>query len=140
MGILSPILFPFIFGPSWIRAGYLVSWMTPWFIFQFLASPISMTLHVIGEQKAALGLQIFSLATRLGAVWLALEIDPRFAVESYALSGAIVYASYLAVTHHYLRKATPELPTPNARIPVKIIATWTGISLAIAISILLIRT
>lgn len=94
VGIVSPFAFPFVFGEDWRRAGHLVAWMTPWFIMQFLASPISMALHVTGHQRTAMYLQYFSLVFRVVVVWIAAELLPTVVSESYALSGFVVYSVY----------------------------------------------
>lgn len=96
-GIVAPIVFPAIFGEKWSRAGEFVAWMTPWFVMQFLASPISMTLHVTGNQKSALGLQLFGLLFRVGAVVGAGLLMPSRVVEVYAVSGFFFYCIYFAV-------------------------------------------
>jgi len=101
IGVLSPVLFPLVFGADWERAGWLVAWMTPWFLLQFLASPISMALHVVGAQRAAMGLQFFSLSIRLGMTWIATTWMDGLVAEVYAVSGAIVYGSYfIAIKSH----------------------------------------
>lgn len=97
VGIVSPFAFPFIFGEEWRRAGHLVAWMTPWFIMQFLASPISMALHVQGRQRTAMYLQNFSLAVRVAAVWVAAALLPAAVGEVYAVSGLFVYGIYATV-------------------------------------------
>ncbi|WP_157608956.1 lipopolysaccharide biosynthesis protein [Variovorax sp. Root411] len=96
-GIVSPVAFPLIFGSEWLRAGELVAWMTPWFVLQFLASPVSMTLHVTGNQRTALNLQLLGLALRVGAVGIAGWWVPAHVVEIYAISGFLFYALYLNV-------------------------------------------
>src|SRR5690606_30740867 len=58
MGIIAPHVFPILFGLEWVRAGEMVAWLTPWFIVQFISSPVSMSLHVSGRQRTALVLQI----------------------------------------------------------------------------------
>lgn len=97
VGIISPSVFPLIFGDKWLRAGELVAWMTPWFVMQFLTSPISMTLHVTGNQRAALHLQLFGLLLRVSAVSIAGWFVPTHAVEVYAISGFFFYCVYLYV-------------------------------------------
>jgi O-antigen/teichoic acid export membrane protein len=94
VGIVSPFAFPFVFGEEWRRAGHLVAWMTPWFIMQFLASPISMALHVAGRQRMAMSLQNFSLVVRVATVWATAVLLPAAVSESYALSGFFVYGVY----------------------------------------------
>jgi O-antigen/teichoic acid export membrane protein len=97
IGLASPVLFPFVFGESWERAGWLVLWMCPWFLLQFLVSPVSMALHVVGAQRTALILQIFMLVMRCGVTWAAVQWLPYRTPEAFAISGALVYGLYLLV-------------------------------------------
>lgn len=62
---------------------------------QFLASPVSMALHVTGHQGVALKLQVIGLVVRVGAVVAAAEWAPEQLGEVYALSGLVFYAAYL---------------------------------------------
>jgi O-antigen/teichoic acid export membrane protein len=95
--IIAPVAFPMIFGKQWSRAGELVAWMSPWFIMQFLVSPVSMTLSVTGNQKIAVALQLSGLAIRIIAVGFAAKFMPRYIVELYALSGFAFYTGYFIV-------------------------------------------
>lgn len=97
VGVLSPLLFPLVFGAEWARAGWLVAWMTPSFVLQFVASPVSMVLHVTGRVSLALALQAFGLVLRLGMVLLAVAFVAENISEIYAISGALVYGVYLIV-------------------------------------------
>lgn len=97
VGALSPLLFPLVFGAEWARAGWLVAWMTPWFVLQFVASPVSMVLHVTGRVSLALALQAFGLVLRLGMVLLAVAFAAENLSEIYAISGALFYGVYLIV-------------------------------------------
>lgn len=92
ISVAAPLAFPLIFGPAWSISGWLVLWMMPWFIFQFLSTPLSMAMSVIGKQRTALSLQAFALAVRVSAVTLAALHAPNFLAEAYAASGAAVYA------------------------------------------------
>ena len=91
VGIVSPTLFAIVFGSEWVRAGELVAWMIPWFIFQFMSSPISMVMHVKNRQKAMLALTVFGLFFRLGLVVLAVNYAQVYLSEIYAISGGIFY-------------------------------------------------
>lgn len=94
-GIVAPAVFAFVFGPGWGRAGVLVAWMTPWFVFQFLASPVSMALHVTNNQKNAFLLQLFGLMVRVGGVVFVIQFYRSGVTEAYALTGFIFYLIYL---------------------------------------------
>ncbi len=96
--IIAPFVFGPIFGQEWQRAGELLAWMTPWFMLQFLSSPVSMALHVAKRQRLALGLQLFGLVFRISAVIIAGTIVMNADVSKwYAVSGAIFYSVYLIV-------------------------------------------
>ncbi|RYD49787.1 MAG: lipopolysaccharide biosynthesis protein [Sphingomonadales bacterium] len=97
LAIVAPAIFGFVFGASWVRAGELVTWMVPWFLMQFLTSPISTALHVLGRQRAAMVLQFGGLALRSGAVCAAAWAAPGWIAESYAVSGFVFYTLYLIV-------------------------------------------
>lgn len=97
IGILAPQTFGLIFGNEWSRAGQLVAWITPWIIMQFLASSISMALHITNNQSWAMRLQVFGLALRAGVVWLAALSAPSVIAEAYALASFLFYAIYLFV-------------------------------------------
>lgn len=97
VGILAPSFFPLIFGAKWQRSGEMIAWMTPWFVMQFLTSPVSMTLHITQNQHAALTLQIFGLVIRVGAVTAAAYWAQHRVVEFYAVSGFVFYLIYFFV-------------------------------------------
>lgn len=97
-GIIAPAICAPIFGDDWVRAGELISWMTPWFVFQFLSQPVSMVLHVTSNQRSALLLQFFGFVLRIGAVLVpSLIVLSNWSSEAYALSGAFFYFIYLLV-------------------------------------------
>lgn len=95
IGVLSPILVPIFFGVEWARAGWLTAWITPWIMLQFVASPVSMVLHVIGRVGLALTVNVASFLLRLAFVLLAMELQPAFISEAYAISGTVFYIIYL---------------------------------------------
>jgi len=125
-GITAPHLFPFIFGAEWSKAGIFVAWMTPWFIMQFLVSPVSMTLHVTNQQATALILQIFGLILRMGAVIGSALFLKNHVVETYALSGFLFYFSYLFVV---TRIAGIKFSSLCRALPLKILLSWSFLSL-----------
>lgn len=123
-GIVAPSAFPIIFGAQWQRAGDLVAWMTPWFVIQFLTSPISMALHVTKNQYAALLLQLFGFVLRVGSVVIAAYWAERWIVECYAVSGLVFYLIYLCVVVSATKiKLSDVLRTIASG--AMIIASWT---------------
>jgi O-antigen/teichoic acid export membrane protein len=123
VSIAAPELFKLVFGPDWIRAGILVGWMCPWFIMQFLASPVSLALHIKHRLAEALGLQIFGLVLRTGAVLLAASLASQPLAEAYALSGFIFYLAYVLVILHVIGARLRALIAPIIGA-LPIIAGW----------------
>ena len=91
-GIVALPVSGFVFGREWERAGELVAWMTPWFVLQFLSSPVSMVMHVTGRQRGLLVVTLTGLFLRLGAMWLAYHHFRNGFSEVYAASGALFYS------------------------------------------------
>lgn len=97
-GIVAPSVFGLVFGANWQRAGALVAWMTPWFVLQFLASPISVALHVTANQRKALILTSFGLCLRVSMLYMGAKLfEVGYASESYAASGFIFYSICLFI-------------------------------------------
>lgn len=103
VGVLSPILFPLIFGAEWQRAGWLVTWMTPWFVLQFIASPTSMVLIVTERVKLAFALQVFGLIARAAPIFVVDLAGASALSETFAISSAFFYWVYLIVILGALR-------------------------------------
>lgn len=95
VGIAAPFAFPILFGAEWTRAGVIVMWLTPMFILQLVASPVSMVLHVTGKLSLAMWLQIAGGIFRISCLVAATHIAPSLLVETLALSGALFYACYI---------------------------------------------
>ena len=89
--------FGLIFGDGWARAGELAIWLAPMFALRFVASPISMVMHVVGRQRDMMLLSFAGLAARIGAVFAALWIFDGFIVETYAVVSALVYGLYMVI-------------------------------------------
>ncbi len=133
-GVVAPPVFAIVFGPEWRRAGELVSWMTPWFVLQFLSSPVSMVMHVTNRQRAMLAVTIGGFLIRLGAMWLAYAFAKAEFAELYACSGALFYLLCCVVFYRaaqvdlkswfngFLRAAMPIAAWAIAGFMVRIIA------------------
>ena len=94
LGIISPFAFKVVFGDDWGFAGIILTMMIPWHIMQFIASPISSVLHVMGLLNYAMMLQIFGAVLRIGSVYVASHFYPNMLIMTYAISGAVFYLIY----------------------------------------------
>lgn len=133
-GIVAPVAFGLVFGQAWVRAGDLVAWMTPWFIMQFLASPISMALHVTGRQRAALVLQLFALVVRVAAVWVTAQFDPHWVTQVYAVSGFVIYFVYITVILSILSIGIQQVARQALRA-IAHVGAWIAVGFAIRLII-----
>ena len=105
-GLLSPWLLPLIFGAEWLRAGNIISLIAPWMLLQFIVSPVSMSLHVTGNQLLAMGLQWFGLIFRVGLIYLIWMHSNKNMVEAYAVSGVVFYIIYGAMVYYVVSKSS----------------------------------
>ena len=123
LGLIAPAFFDLVFGQDWQRAGEIVTWLMPWAALQFLASPISMVMHVTGAQRSIAKLTLIGMVIRIGTVSAALLLSLTFSVEIYAGAAA---AFYLLCLLRFTRAATL---TPNDvlvvfRTSLPFIAFW----------------
>ncbi|HKD80954.1 MAG TPA: lipopolysaccharide biosynthesis protein [Candidatus Angelobacter sp.] len=47
----GPQLFAWVFGSKWVEAGVMAAWIAPLFLAQFIVSPLSRVVLVVGRQK-----------------------------------------------------------------------------------------
>lgn len=91
IGILSPLLVKHVFGQQWADMGIIISWMIPWFVFQLIASPISMIMQISLKQKESFILMIFGLSLKLFVLYITYLYSPNILPESFALVNAVFY-------------------------------------------------
>jgi len=102
--LLSPMAFPMVFGLGWERAGTLMTWLAPAMLLQFVASPVSLVLHTIGQLRLALLLQVIGSVIRVGVVYLASRVAPEYLSESFACVSALFYGVYILVVVSMVRQ------------------------------------
>lgn len=97
VGLLAPSLVPYVFGTEWARTGVIIAWMVPWIALQFIASPVSMALHITGKQHWAMFLQGVGFAIRNVPLVVVAMSNPENLVEIFAVGSAFFYVLYLTV-------------------------------------------
>jgi hypothetical protein len=102
-----------------------MAWMTPWFVMQFVTSPVSVALHVANRQPAALLLQLFGVILRAGAVYGASIIALARMSEAYAVSGFVFYLVYLAVVFRAAGLRASDI-LGEIRTAIPILSLWAG--------------
>ena len=91
IGVVSPAVVGYIFGSQWNNIGLIISWMIPWFIFQLIASPISMIMHIANKQKTLLMLTLFGFILKISVIYIQYYIDSNYLLQAYAASSAVFY-------------------------------------------------
>lgn len=98
VGVFSPVIFPWLFGVEWTRAGEIVPWLVPYMLLQFLASPVSMVMMVTQRQRQLLLLRILTITLRVGALFFAITcLESKFLVELFAIVSALNYGVLCAI-------------------------------------------
>lgn len=95
VGLISPVVFPLVFGTEWRRSGEIVTLLVPWMAIQFVASPVSTVMYVTGRQRAMLVMTVIGLIQRMGGVLLANLFFPGSITEGLAIGCAAYYVSVL---------------------------------------------
>lgn len=103
LGVFSPWLVPHVFGAGWNRTGEILIWLMPWMLLQFVVSPVSMALHIAGQQVKAMLLQAFGLVSRTGAIFFAVYVMPKYVVEIFAVSSILFYLIYGLIIRGVIR-------------------------------------
>lgn len=102
--------FGLVFGPDWVEAGVYCQLLAPGLVAQFVGSPLSQTLTLLGNLRvqAALDAARVSFVVGILVAFPALGATPRVAVA--ALSGASVvhYGVLLIITERALCRAASQ--------------------------------
>jgi O-antigen/teichoic acid export membrane protein len=133
-GIVAAPTFAIVFGPEWRRAGEIVGWMTPWFILQFISSPVSMVAYVTGNQKAMLVLTLSGLLLRICPLLLAGALGIQRISESYAVASAAFYGGCTFVFYRLAGVSLASFFEPFFE-HAKIVICWVVAGAMVAISL-----
>lgn len=134
IGVLAPYLFEYVFGQDWRDAGVYVTWMLPWILFQYLSSPLSMVLHVVGRQHYAFVLQVFGLLVRVGFVLGFSIINSSLVIKAYIISGFVFYIVYFLVIVRVIGVEIKDLVSVLYD-SVSFVLPWVLIALAVLLSV-----
>jgi len=117
IAIFGRLLFAVIFGNQWAIAGTLAALSTPWFITQFIVSPLSRLVFVLRGQEAKLIYDIVSMASMFAIVAIAFQSHWSLftTVWAFSLINAFAYVVYYLVLLRILSKSMPRLKCPIPR-------------------------
>jgi hypothetical protein len=107
--------------------------MTPWFVLQFVASPVSMVMHVTNRQKMMLLLSISGFAFRVLPVLVISRLFVGAISEAYAIGSALFY---LVCNIVFIRQAgcTRAALSKHLRGAYLVLVLWAGLGLLLRIA------
>ena len=85
IGVVCSKLAATLFGPDWLEIGPLVLTLLPMFILQFLASPLSNTLILLGKEKLLLIFDVARLFSLISWALIAHRSEVDFAIFIWGL-------------------------------------------------------
>ncbi|AJF08085.1 hypothetical protein GSUB_15325 [Geoalkalibacter subterraneus] len=93
--LLAPEIFGLVFGTDWRLAGDIARWMTPWILFQFISSPLSVVYFVLEKERLGFFFQVSMFLVRLSVVFLGyIYLDFMGTLIAFSLVSAFCYISY----------------------------------------------
>lgn len=102
VAVLGPDLFAFVLGARWRQSGEFAQLLTPYFLMQFTASPLSRTLYIAERQREDLYWQIGLFVVVGGALFVfGRSGNAHQTVLAFSLAYAAMYAIYLAMSFRY---------------------------------------
>jgi hypothetical protein len=92
-------MFAFVFGRPWALAGTLAAICVPWFLTQFIVSPLSRLVFVLKGQEFKLVYDIFVVLSVIGVFVVGRRMGMSFyqAVVALSIVNAIGYAIYYLI-------------------------------------------
>lgn len=90
--VVAPDLFAVVFGTRWWAAGEYVRWLSPWMLFNFIASPLSNMYSVLERQRDGLIVNFIMFSTRLLALIIGgIKGDPLFTMALLGTTSAVMW-------------------------------------------------
>lgn len=123
IGLVTEVFAVYVFGDNWQRTGEIMALLTPWFALQFLASPISMVMHVANAQKQALILTLFGFAIRVGGLVATHYLFQDHYIEILGVASALFYLTCL-LTFAYIARISVKRLFKSCKIGVLIVFVW----------------
>jgi O-antigen/teichoic acid export membrane protein len=105
VGVLSPFLFPLVFGARWAQAGVFAAWMTIFCAAQLVVSPVSNLAVLLRRQDLQCALDALRVLVIIPSLVVPhmLGATATQTVASYSLSMFGLYGVYYAVYAHLAR-------------------------------------
>ncbi|MCX7125389.1 MAG: oligosaccharide flippase family protein [Gammaproteobacteria bacterium] len=91
---IAPDLFGCVLGKNWYLTGVLIAILTPWMFFQFVVSPLSRVVFVLGGQRAKIIYDLLALMSVIFGVYFGFNFQLGF-VKTVGIVSALNSFSYV---------------------------------------------
>lgn len=108
--LFGPWLFSLVFGVDWYTAGQYARWVALWIFFMFINQPSVRALPVLRAQSFHLIFTIFTLITRIAALYIGYSLfkSDLVAIALFGITGAILNLLLILITLYLSRKFDKE--------------------------------
>ena len=101
IGVLSPRLFPWLFGPEWETAGLYVLFFSPWFVSNFICAPISSITFILEKQDLGLLINLALFVSRIVTLFFCSKFFDH--TVSMIIFGLVSFTLYTCFVIAFLR-------------------------------------
>jgi len=102
LALWGPVLFGWAFGARWVLAGSIAAIITPWYLAQFVASPLSRVVVVLSGQEVKLLWDVLCLIS-LGGVFFAaqtMRLAPLQTIRLLSGVYTLLFVTYYLILRH----------------------------------------
>lgn len=105
LALMSPYLFPLIFGANWVDAGLFAQWVSIWMIGVAASRPCVAAIPALGLQKKLLIYELIVTGARISALYFGGHYwDGLTAVAAFAVVNLVGYLALIALAMYHARR------------------------------------
>lgn len=121
IAMLGPLVFGWVFGAKWIRAGEYVRLLAPMYISQFVSSPISGAINLLEAQGVQLGWDAARVMVLIGWYVLSQRLgwDDRISLIVYSWAMAVLYGLHVMLVLGVSRRRFTHLGPSAPKTPTR---------------------
>ncbi|MCA6065043.1 lipopolysaccharide biosynthesis protein [Thalassolituus marinus] len=90
LSILAPLIIKYFLGYEWEQVGHYMLIMMPWYVMQFISSPMSPIMYIMEKQKLFMYITIFGLFWKLSLAFIGVFVM-HDAVQMLVIGNVIFY-------------------------------------------------
>jgi lipopolysaccharide exporter len=93
VGVFGPELFQFVFGEAWRESGIFASIISPWLLFNFAGSPLTIVFSAVEKQKQMFLWFTVMFALRIVSLFIGFIFlkDVQYSIILFSASGTLFY-------------------------------------------------